>query len=182
MTDTTINACSACTLRHGINNINELNECCYNTCASFVDGNQSDIINSECGRSCYKCMANAVGCKGKSTCAFLPKVPSIKIQQQRFKACLEAHDHKPDEALKCCLSQCSNFNEQEQCIDAFNAMISVKENFLYRGGLLHRSFLFLIAVIGIQLYQIFQQPMRQLRDYQPILIIVIMYYSIHYLL
>lgn len=176
-----VNACSACTLRHGTTNINQLNECCYNTCASFVEGNQSDIINSPCGQRCRKCISTAVGCKGKSTCEYLPEVPTIKLQSQLFSKCLKENE-KPSDALKCCLAQCDNYEDQEKCIDSFNALIEVKEEFLFRDNRINRSFLFLVFVILFQLLYIYG-PIQQLRKtpLSTIPIIITMYYLIHYL-
>lgn len=184
MSNQTINACSSCVLRHGTDNINQLNECCYNTCASFVNGTQSDVINSQCGKDCRKCMINAVGCKGKSACEFLPEIPSIKIQDQRFKNCLNTHQGDKSDALKCCLAHCSNFHQQEQCIDAFNAMVEVKEGFLFRNNMVSRSFLFLLFVLILQLLQIYGPIGWLKRGNQAVFlpVIVIMYYLIHYLL
>ena len=179
-----IDACSACSLRYGTNDINQLNECCYNTCASFIDGNQSDVINSECGENCRKCMLNAVGCKGKSPCEYMPEVPSIKLQQQRFKRCMMEKNNNTTEALKCCLKQCSTFEEQEQCIDAFNALVEVKEDFILRNGMVSRAFLFLLFVLLLQLTQIYG-PIGWLKRGNQLAIIpitVLMYYLIHYLL
>lgn len=179
-----INACSSCVLRHGTNNINELNECCYNTCASFINGTQSDVINSECGQRCRTCMINAVGCKGKNSCEFLPEIPSIKIQNQPFKHCLDTYQGDKSDALKCCLAQCSNFDEQEECIDAFNALVEVKEGFLFRNNMVNRSFLFLLFVVFLQLIQIYG-PVGWLKRGNQLSIIpitILMYYLLHYFL
>ena len=179
-----LNPCSACTLRYGTDDINQLNTCCYNTCASFISGNQSDIVNSDCGKKCFECMQNAVKCDGRTPCEFMPEVPVIQLQQQQFKQCLADTNGDTTKALKCCLANCSNWEEQEHCIDAFNATIQVKEGFLFRHNMINRSFLFLVFVVCLQILQVYG-PIGWLKKKNQIGVVpvtIIMYYLLEYFL
>ena len=122
--------CGACVMRYGVDDINSINDCCFNTCSQFVDGDQQAIINSPCGQQCVKCIKNSASCKGKNNCQFRLGAPVIRIRPQQFKQCLMETGDK-DQALECCFKKCGNFDEQESCLDAYNALQkSTYESFL----------------------------------------------------
>lgn len=157
-----VNPCSACSLRYDKTDINNLNDCCFQTCAQFVDGSQQDVIQSECGQKCVKCVTQGVNCLGKDRCGLDPEIPSIRLTPKHFKECL-SQTETPTEALSCCLNRSSNFEEQERCIDAYNALVEVKEGFILPKridrGLLFLGFILLISYLqfnGKVKFQTFQ--------------------------
>lgn len=61
--------CNYCINKHGINDINGINNCCYQQCANFMGTTDMDtIINSPCGKNCKKCMDKAKKATGRSLC------------------------------------------------------------------------------------------------------------------
>ena len=172
---TQLDPCLACTAR--FSDKNDINDCCYNTCASFVDGDTSDIINSKCGQICKKC-SGGDKCHGKL------KVPVIHANPQLFKSCLDSVggvDKK--EALTCCIGGCRNQNNpvecQNRCINAYNALIPVKEGFLLPGKV-NRRLLFLFAVIFFHLSLLLRWMELPKDQNKAIVYIIVLYVLIYY--
>lgn len=179
-----IDACSACTARYGIENLNSLNDCCYNTCSSFISGNVDDIINSQCGENCKKCISQSLSCKGKTECSFKPKIPLIKSRPQNFKTCLEETPNDTKNALGCCIKQCNTNECKEHCIDAYNSLIFVNEGFIF--GKMNRPLLFLFFILSfntlLQYKYIILSTDIHLNLFFKILIYITGYYVIMYIL
>lgn len=94
-----------------------------------------------------------------------------------FKGCMENYPNKKD-ALKCCLENCSSNDDQETCIDAYNSLIYVRENYLF-GYRINRGVAFLSLVI---IYHIFQlSPIRLNSVVYIIFIHLLLYYSSNYI-
>lgn len=183
---TKVNAYSACSMKYGPDTINQLNECCYQTCAAFNDGSQHDIIKSECGQQCQRHLREAVQCKGKTECSLKLKVPTIKNHPKRFRTCLASSNDNTNDALTCCLRGCSSNACQQRCIDAYNALQEVNEPFLFRHNRVNRDALFLGFVIVMYLvmeYNIVSLPeTRTDRLTVVISTLMVMFYLIQYLL
>ncbi len=183
--DNIINACSACVSRHGCDNVNALNDCCYNTCAQFVPGTIDDVVHSQCGQTCRLCTQKAVfESRGKNNCQLNIKVPIIKPAMQNFKGCLNT---TPDtkEALRCCLGQCKGVDCQERCIDAYNSLIHVRED-LILGFRVNKAILTLISTIlfsvSVELGYI-TLPHDQFKSIAFIVgVYVMMYYGIYHVI
>ena len=149
MQDFDINPCSACSIRHPKYDINNLNDCCFQTCAQFVEGDQQTIINSECGQKCIQCVTEGVHCKGKTRCGLDPEIPSIRLAPQNFKRCLEK-GYSTKQALGCCLNKCDDFECQERCIDSYNSTVNVpKESFIFEHKI-DRCFFFLVFILIVE--------------------------------
>lgn len=177
--DLNIDACSACTARHGMNNINAVNDCCYNTCAAFVDGDISDVINSPCGQNCKRCIQNSLACKGKTSCGKNLAVPTIPSRPQNFKSCLEQTDDTKS-ALGCCMQRCNDSECQEHCIDAYNSLVMVREGFVFGMGV-NRGLLFLCSVILFHSLVILGKIRLPMQRTKALLSIVAVYTIMYYL-
>jgi hypothetical protein len=144
-----INACSACSTRYGIDSPSAVNNCCYQTCSSFIDGSQDDVINSNCGQKCQSKCVSRINLKP----------PVIHIKKNDYKECLINNNGDTKNALGCCMKNCKSNECQEQCIDAYNALLplplneSIYESFVYPTKKNHkylhflRDIIFLICVI-----------------------------------
>ena len=61
--------CNYCIDKHGIKDINGINNCCYQQCANLMGTTDIDtIINSPCGRNCKQCMDKAKKATGRDLC------------------------------------------------------------------------------------------------------------------
>ena len=103
---------------------------------------------------------------------------------QDFKTCLEI---TPDtkEAIGCCMSQCNDFECQEHCIESYNSLIDISENFIL-GYDINRSLVFLILIIAFQastIYGYIQLPAGRFKSLQYITAIYcVLYYTIMHVL
>lgn len=166
--------CSACNVRYAKNNINELNDCCFQTCAQFIEGGQQKILESECGQKCLECARYGVYCRNKTLCSLNPKIPSIRLQPKHFKECL-AETNTPENALQCCFNKSTSNEQQENCINAYNALVPVKEDFIFKSPF-NRCALFLAFIIIFNLLQV--NKIIRAYDVYTILIIYICVYLI----
>ena len=67
---TKIDPCSTCFQKYG-NDINNMRNCCYQTCSDFLGISDVDTISrTDCGRSCKECMKKVEAYKGKDLCEF----------------------------------------------------------------------------------------------------------------
>jgi hypothetical protein len=128
-----VSPCKGCLMKHGIENINGFNQCCYNTCASFVKGGKDDILQSPCGQACQKCMYDLIILRGKSPCEFWPETPVIHNRPTAFLSCMDQYGD-PDKAYQCCLNTAGKFGYpypnqfREMCWNARQALVP-KEKF-----------------------------------------------------
>lgn len=152
--NSTINPCSACSMRH---QNGDINKCCYETCAMLVDG---DVLKSNCSSNCERCSG-----KPKNESYTIPK-GSSKI----FKTCL-ANTSDNRNALSCCLDECNNFECQEKCIDSYNAFIPGREGFSLP-YVASRCVLFLGFVV---LYQILNAKSWERKDVKEIAYTILIY-------
>jgi hypothetical protein len=141
-----IDACSSCLKRIDSNDVNGLNNCCYRICSSFLGG-PDNIIHTECAQNCKKCVANAVCKQGRNPCKIKPAMPFIELQQQNFKHCLNQTQNDKEMALKCCMMKANNNTEQQDCIDAYNSLIQVREGYIAPRN---KCFMFFICMLILQ--------------------------------
>lgn len=49
--------CKCCSDKYGIKNLNEINNCCYQSCADKLGlDNIGDVLKTSCGEECKKCV------------------------------------------------------------------------------------------------------------------------------
>jgi hypothetical protein len=181
-----INPCNACTLRHGEENLHALNDCCYKTCSQFISGSVDDIVNSECGQNCRNCIESAqFRVRGKGPCALKMKVPLIEPYKQSFKKCMAMTKDDTKEALGCCLNECgTDTGCQETCIDNFNALIYVKENYIL-GYRINKSLFFLFAITLLHILislNYLKMPLDTNKNILTVIVIhLLLYYVVYYM-
>ncbi len=114
-------------------NINSINECCFNTCAQFIDNNY--VMDSECGKKCIKTMYDLIRLNKKQPCEYWPERPVIKERPKFFKQALEKGMDK-EKARICCYRKCNNVVNKNECKEycdfayqAMDDMNDIKENF-----------------------------------------------------
>ncbi len=118
------NVCSACTFRHGYEDVNVLHDCCLGTCKEF--GHQN------CEKMCHECLKKTTkkctGGKNECTVRSRPIEP-YPIKETEFASCMHTNADSKD-AFRCCLQKCNNDVDcQELCIDAYNSTLPVVETF-----------------------------------------------------
>jgi hypothetical protein len=105
-----------CIAHYGTQDINSVNDCCYNTCATFMGQNQSDVIQSECGDMCQSAMYDLIRLNQRNPCEFWPEIPVIKGRPTTFLENLK-RTGDPNKAFQHCVMDCNRImpNYPNQC-------------------------------------------------------------------
>ncbi len=94
-----------CIAHYGTQDINSVNDCCYNTCATFMGQDQSDVIQSECGKMCQSAMYDLIIMNQRNPCEFWPEIPVIRGRPTTFLENLK-RTHDPNQAFQQCVKDC----------------------------------------------------------------------------
>lgn len=171
-----LNICSACTFRHGYNNMRTLEQCCYETCEQF------DV---NCRETCKKCIEQSkLKCNGGSECiAGNDGAEYLNIHPTHFKSCSSERTNEKD-ILKCCLNKCKDdYTCQEKCIDSYNALIPIIDHYEEEFSLYKRTsknvIFIIIAVLLHALIILKIIPMPENKIYA-IMCIVLFYILLYY--
>lgn len=138
------NVCSACTFRHGYDDMNKLKKCCYSTCKEF-DQDCEDICNDCIQKVKKKC--TGWDCSVK-------KIPMEMFTEKNtmFQECVVKHSENKKDAFHCCLKNCgTDYECQEQCIDAYNATLPVVETFKKIERRSEQSFIILFTLLFVDI-------------------------------
>ena len=105
-----------CITYYGVRDINNVNDCCYNTCATFMGQDQSDVIQSECGEMCKNAMFDLILLNGRNPCEFWPEVPVVRNRPTTFLQNLKT-TKDPNQAFQQCVKDCDTImpNYPNQC-------------------------------------------------------------------
>ena len=61
--------CDSCVKKYGINDLNSVNNCCFQKCANELGmDNVWDIVPTPCGQNCMECLNKAKLARGRSLC------------------------------------------------------------------------------------------------------------------
>ena len=61
--------CNCCIDKHGLKDLNGMNNCCYNACARRMGlDNINDVKKTECGKACKECIDMSKLAQGRSLC------------------------------------------------------------------------------------------------------------------
>lgn len=114
-----INPCKGCIQKYGIEDINSLNDCCYNTCSSFVGQNGlgssvANILNTDCGKACSNCILMSIRAKNRNPREFWPNPPVVRDRPHFFMDYYR-HFQNRDKAYKMCLHSCCSQQNPGEC-------------------------------------------------------------------
>jgi hypothetical protein len=135
-----------CLNRYEITDTNNLRDCCYRTCATFLGPqNVGNIIHSSCGERCRNLINQSVQASGNTNLLVHQlAVPFLELQSGNFKNCYQKYNNSKN-ALECCLNMADSNREQQLCIDAYNSLINVRESYI--GTPSDRCLIFFIFVL-----------------------------------
>lgn len=116
-----INPYKACS-ESGATDINDINDCCYNTIARFSDASSlNSIINTEAADQCKKCvmtMNEKKGILAKNPNKIRPSPPPIWQQTPGFFHSFMKQGNTPNVAYQLCCQNCDDTAYPGQCKDA----------------------------------------------------------------
>lgn len=135
-----INPCEACYQKYKNTdcNINDLNNCCYETLAAFANvSSVNSIRNSQQAKNCVECLKQrmkSMGPFGRTFCDLrLQPAPIIENAPHYFPYFLN-ENNTPDKAYELCINKCKNSKYPYECLENCktdrNAIV-YKENFEY---------------------------------------------------
>lgn len=156
-----LDPCTACKKQYPIDDINNINSCCYNTLGAFR--NESSINSFRdlpATEICRQCVSESVKALGRDPCEFRPEPSPIWVQVPHyFPIILQDGDKDmtPTIALDKCFSLCETSNYSHECklnckID--HDAVHVVENYLhpiskYTSNTLTLGFVFITIIIWL---------------------------------
>lgn len=118
MSELSLNPCKACLdkFNSGDCDINNINQCCYDTLAAF-NGSSSvnEIRNSPEAQNCIQCVTNSMKSVGRDRCDFQLSPPPIWNNVQHYFPNLLQELKNVKIAHKMCLSKCEKTPYPNQC-------------------------------------------------------------------
>jgi hypothetical protein len=148
--DYNINPCAACIekLNNGRYDVNNINNCCYETLGAFRGvQNVNQIRDLPEAQNCVACVNNAIGSIGRDTCDMKISPPPLFNQVPHFFPGHLNREKDIKKAFDMCVSDCNNTNFPNSCIsncvtdaNAVQNNASVKEGFKNLSGSNNSSF------------------------------------------
>lgn len=133
-----INSCKACKQNFDITDINNINQCCYDTLAAF-EGSVSinDFRNRPEAANCEKCIDESMDSIGRTRCDLRITADPGWVQAPHYFPSLLDQEGDVDTARDLCIETCSSNKYKNECIK--NCVIDSQavekvetvENFLY---------------------------------------------------
>lgn len=112
-----IEPCTGCLQKYGYD-INSFNNCCINTCASFIGGGLNEIMNSDCGKKCIAGMGEIIKNTGKNPCQFWPSVAADLSTPPPFLESLAKAKGDIPKAVLLCRKECDSRINPLECKEA----------------------------------------------------------------
>lgn len=150
-----INPCNACKKNYDIKDINNINQCCYDTLGAYEGGTLNDFRNRPEASNCDQCVIESKLAMGRDLCEFrLTAYPSWIQAPHYFPGFLDS-ERDVAKAKDMCMQACETNTYSGECkinckIDS-DAVESV-ENFLINSkfadnNILKNDVVFLIVII-----------------------------------
>lgn len=133
MTEFNINPCKSCLDKYNEGNyydINNINDCCYNTLYAFKNTNNiNEIINSPEAQNCNKCVTDYMQYIGRDKCNFKLEPPPIWNNTSHYFPKLLHQENDIKKAHTICISECDKTFYPNQCKQNCDTDANSVENF-----------------------------------------------------
>jgi hypothetical protein len=129
--DLTLNPCAACRKKYDITDINNINQCCYNTLSAFTGATSlNQIRNTPEAQNCIKCVEESKKALGRDNCDFrLTAYPSW-IQAPHYFPELLHQTKDVNIAKQQCIKDCQTNRYPNQCMDNCEMDASAVESYI----------------------------------------------------
>lgn len=125
-----LNPCKACLKKCDIDDINCINNCCYETQGAFVDAwSLNQFRNSPDSQNCVQCVNESIKAMGRDNCDMRLTAAPIFNQVPHYFPDLLRENLNPDESKKQCLKWCETCRYQNECMDNCNIDYDAVEKF-----------------------------------------------------
>ena len=130
MNNLELNPCSACMKKYDIKDINNINQCCYDTAAAFAGVSSVNAIRNN--QNCAQCLENSKAALGKSDCDLRLTAAAIWSQVPHYFPELLQETKDVNISKEKCLEICAKNryypNEcSDNCQTDFNAVETYKK-------------------------------------------------------
>lgn len=117
-----VDPCPICTNTYGVEDRNNVKDCCFNTCAALYGVSSTgatigkDSPFQQCLNRCTRCSADLIVAAGKNPQVYKLMSPPIWVQDRPFRDCyLSSSKKDKDAALQCCNDQCESSKDPDGC-------------------------------------------------------------------
>ena len=142
MSNFQLNPCDACIKAYGIDDINNINQCCSDTYAAFAGVSSiNNVRNLESFKNCEQCVQNSIKALGRDKCNFRITSYPVWTQSPHYFPNLFQETNNVETARNKCLEMCNQSSYPNECkknciIDSMAVVENTKENFLgYNTGI-----------------------------------------------
>ena len=136
MSNFQLNPCDACIKAYGIDDINNINQCCSDTYAAFAGVSSiNNVRNLESFKNCEECIQKSIKALGRTKCDFRLTSYPVWTQAPHYFPNLFQETNNVEQAKNQCLQMCNKSAYPNECkknctIDSMAVVQNTKENFL----------------------------------------------------
>ena len=136
MSNFQLNPCDACIKAYGIDDINNINQCCSDTYAAFAGVSSiNNVRNLESFKNCEECIQKSIKALGRTKCDFRLTSYPVWTQAPHYFPNLFQETNNVEQAKNKCLQMCNKSAYPNECkknctIDSMAVVQNTKENFL----------------------------------------------------
>ena len=136
MSNFQLNPCDACIKAYGIDDINNINQCCSDTYAAFAGVSSiNNVRNLESFKNCEECIQKSIKALGRTKCDFRLTSYPVWTQAPHYFPNLFQETNDVEQAKNKCLQMCNKSAYPNECkknctIDSMAVIQNTKENFL----------------------------------------------------
>lgn len=125
-----LNPCKACLKKCDIEDINCINNCCYETQGAFIDASSlNQFRNSPDAQNCIQCVNDSIKAMGRDNCDMRLTAAPIFNQVPHYFPDILRETLNPAESKKECLKWCETCRYQNECMDNCNTDYDAVEKF-----------------------------------------------------
>jgi hypothetical protein len=161
-----INPCKACKMFYPINDINNINYCCYDVLGAFTGKSLNEIRNLPEAQNCKDCVDESIKALGRDKCNFRITPYTYWNQVPHYFPSLLNQENDKNKAYKLCIEQCGNSRYKEECkqnclldlnaIDDDNVMNDIKRALPDNSPVNHsKNNLIIVSIIAFTILIIF---------------------------
>jgi len=136
MSNFQLNPCDACIKAYGIDDINNINQCCSDTYTAFAGVSSiNNVRNLESFKNCEDCIQKSIKALGRTKCDFRLTSYPVWNQAPHYFPNLFQETNNVEQAKNKCLQMCNKSTYPNECkknctIDSMAVVQNTEENFL----------------------------------------------------
>lgn len=130
-----INPCKACLEKFDRGDVNNINNCCYDTLTAFSNSTSvNSVRGTEQAKNCIECVGNAMRDIGRNYCNLQLSPPPIWNQVPHYFPGYLDNGHSVEDARNLCLKKCDSLPNtsiacKENCVTDASAVVEERETY-----------------------------------------------------